>query len=171
MEVSGVRDQIRTSLRACSGRTGILLAVVLTGALTASSSFAQSFNVLAEFGSPEGMQPFGALVQGSDGAYYGMTAVGGSGNGTIFKIDAVGNMTTLAVFNKTNGARPESALIQAWDGNFYGTTRQGGTYGKGTVFRFTPSTRAITVLRSFNFTDGSDPNGLVQGNDGALYGT
>jgi uncharacterized repeat protein (TIGR03803 family) len=67
--------------------------------------------------------------------------------------------------------RAPSSLIQASDGNFYGTTAGGGLFGLGTVFRLTP-TGEETVLYSFagGTTDGANPQGLMQGHDGNLYG-
>jgi uncharacterized repeat protein (TIGR03803 family) len=84
--------------------------------------------------------------------------------------------TTLASFNFTNGYMPWSiTLIQGTDENFYGTTTGGGAYGRGTVFRVTP-TGDLTALYSFcaqtGCPDGNEPNaGLVQGTDGNFYGT
>jgi uncharacterized repeat protein (TIGR03803 family) len=73
-----------------------------------------------------GAAPNGALLQGSDGSFYGTTSAGGTNdNGTIFKVTPSGNLTTLVSFTGTNGAylgaSPEGALIQGNDGNFYGT--------------------------------------------------
>ena len=68
----------------------------------------------------------------SNGNFYGTTGVGGaSGLGSIFMIDASGNVTTLYYFDftypgATNGAWPWAGLIQGSDGNFYGTTYAGG---------------------------------------------
>jgi uncharacterized repeat protein (TIGR03803 family) len=71
--------------------------------------------------------------------------------------------------------RPRAVLVQATDGNLYGTTVQGGAncppYGCGTIFKITPS-GTLTTLRSFNGTDGADPEaGLIQATDGNFYGT
>jgi uncharacterized repeat protein (TIGR03803 family) len=59
------------------------------------------------------------------------------------------------------------------DGNFYGTTDGGGDFViGGTVFQITPS-GILTTL--YSFTGGGDGRGplarLIQGSDGALYGT
>lgn len=156
-------------IRRCAGVVGTMALVI---ALTAALAFAQSFDVLATFGSPEGMQPYSGLVQGLDGGYYGTTIAGGNGYGTVLRVDGSGIVTTLAMFNKTNGQRPEGGVVQGFDGNLYGVTRQGGTYNVGVVFMLNMSTRTITVLRSFSTTDGAEPIGsLVQGDDGYLYGT
>ena len=90
-------------------------------------------------------------------------------------------LKTLHTFGNTDGASPNGGLIQATDGNLYGTTAGGGLNtndactgyhytGCGTVFRITPS-GALTTLHSFDFTDGDEAGGLVQGTDGNFYGT
>jgi uncharacterized repeat protein (TIGR03803 family) len=69
-------------------------------------------------------------------------------------------------------------LIQGSDGNFYGTTAEGGansaggTKPGGTLFKLTPA-GVETVLYSFgsSSTDGTAPNGVIQGTDGNFYGT
>jgi uncharacterized repeat protein (TIGR03803 family) len=94
-------------------------------------------------------------------------------------------LTTLYSFcaepNCVDGLSPRSPLVQASDGNFYGTTLDGGAEqiacngGCGTVFKITPS-GAFSTIYSFcsqqNCADGAEPGaGLIQANDGALYGT
>ena len=88
--------------------------------------------------SGEGADPFAGLVQGSDGNFYGTTALGGAHHvGTLFKITTAGNLTTLYSLSgpTAEGATPFSALVQASDGNFYGTTALGGSHYFGTVFK------------------------------------
>jgi uncharacterized repeat protein (TIGR03803 family) len=140
---------------------------------------------LASFTGANGANPVAALVQGSDGNFYGTTSAGGStyvdslnrGDGTVFEVTPAGVLTTLASFTGANGAGP-TGLVQGSDGNFYGTTSAGGsTYvdslnrGDGTVFKIT-STGTLTTLASFAGANGSDPTvALVQGTDGNFYGT
>src|ERR1035437_7421357 len=69
---------------------------------------------------------------------------------------------------------PEPSAVPASDGNLYGTAYEGGASNYGTVFKFTSSgtSGTLTVLHSFDLTDGSYPQGaLVQATDGNLYGT
>jgi uncharacterized repeat protein (TIGR03803 family) len=82
--------------------------------------------------SPEGCGPFAALLQASDGNFYGTTQGGGAfgngsrfGGGTVFKLTPSGVLTTLHDFDcgtEGAGCLPSTALLQASDGNFYGTT-------------------------------------------------
>jgi len=121
-----------------------------------------------------GANPAAALVQGSDGSFYGTTSGGGTngGHGTVFKISTTGTLTTLYSFAGANGGVVPSGLVQGSDGNLYGTTQQGGTNSNGTVFRISTN-GAYTTLYSFTGgSDGGNPyGGLVQGSDGNLYGT
>lgn len=94
--------------------------------------------VSVEVSRSKGAGPLGALVQATDGSFYGTTNWGGapSGNccyGTVFKMTPSGDLTTLYLFDYKS--LPEGALIQATDGNLYGTTYGGGAHGLGAVFQ------------------------------------
>ena len=124
----------------------------------------------------DGSIPLASLVQASDGNLYGTTELGGTNNfGTVFRITTNGAFTSLCSFTDGNdGAFPWAGLLKASDGNLYGTAIGGGNNGKGsgTVFRFTTN-GILTTLYSFTYgNDGGEPlGGLVQANDGYLYGT
>jgi uncharacterized repeat protein (TIGR03803 family) len=142
------------------------------------------------FSGPDGEIPFGGLVQATDGNFYGTTESGGAhdspsspnGGGTVFKITPAGVLTPLYSFcgqtDCGDGENPFALLVQGSDGNFYGTTDGGGTqYDEGTAFRITPA-GVLTTLYAFcsqnvsgDCLDGTQPNGLIQGSDGNLYGT
>jgi uncharacterized repeat protein (TIGR03803 family) len=98
----------------------------------------------------EGERPYGPLVQGTDGNFYGTTTLGGANNyGTIFKITRRGTLTTLHDFNFTDGAGVDGGLIQATDGSFYGTANSGGQ-GYGTVFSLsTGLSPFVAFVRNF----------------------
>jgi uncharacterized repeat protein (TIGR03803 family) len=157
-----------------NGRSdGTAFKLSLGGKLTTLYKFCSVGNCL------DGAFPHAALVQGSDGNFYGTTVLGGdSFSGTVFKI-ASGALTTLYSFcaqsSCTDGSKPYAGLVQGTDGNFYGTTYGGGTGSAGTVFKITP-TGTLTTLYSFcsqtNCTDGFAPyGGVIQYGDGDFYGT
>jgi uncharacterized repeat protein (TIGR03803 family) len=148
---------------------GAVFRITTNGTLTSLYSFT---------GGHDGANPRGGLVQASDGKLYGTTANGGTNfDGTIFRITT--NEAFASIYSFTggrDGTFPEASLVQASDGYLYGTTYQGGISngitGYGAVFRITTN-GVMTPLYSFtNGGDGSAPAaGLVQANDGNLYGT
>jgi uncharacterized repeat protein (TIGR03803 family) len=144
-----------------------------TIALFGVSAQGQTYQVLHEFLLPPA-NPDAALIQASDGNFYGTTYNGGAtNNGTVFKMDSSGAVTTLHSFAGPDGAHPEAGLIQGSDGNFYGTTVGVVFGGGGTVFKM-DSSGAVTTLHSFAAQplDGANPvAALIQGSDGNLYGT
>jgi len=118
--------------------------------------------------------PEAPLVLGTDGNLYSTTEGVYSGQyGTAFKITPKGGLATPHVFKFTDGATPYG-LILGLDGNFYGVTRGGGAHSVGVVFKMTRAGK-VTVLHSFAGTAGNDGGipigGLVQANDGVIYGT
>lgn len=158
------------------------------------------YSVLHSFGaSPtDGIVPLGGLVQANNGDFFGVTASGGENHcaqipqggsncGTVFKVTPNGVGTIVYSFGSSpsDGVTPIATLVQANDGNFYGTTINGGANSCGgpnscgTVFKITPA-GVKTTLHSFGTgytpgllpTDGIAPqSGVIQGRDGALYGT
>jgi uncharacterized repeat protein (TIGR03803 family) len=141
--------------------------------------------------------PISALIQASDGNVYGIAS---GGDGSIFKMDSSGNVTTVYSFpspisGTISGLWPWAGLIQGTDGNFYGTTYAGGNtsckpygygipaygpfnynpgsgYGCGTIYKMDSSSN-VTILYSFSGqSDGNFPQAsLIQGSDGNIYGT
>jgi uncharacterized repeat protein (TIGR03803 family) len=151
----------------------IVAAIITSGCITVS---AQTVTTLHSFNGSDGQSPDAALVQGSDGNFYGTTAVGGArSQGMAFKINSAGNLTTLHSFSgfPTDGALPVAGLLPTNLSIFFGTTASGGMFFQGAVFGMTPS--GVTVmLHSFNsfLGEGAIPTaGLVRGSDGNFYGT
>jgi uncharacterized repeat protein (TIGR03803 family) len=158
---------------------GTVFRISTNGALTSLYSFT---------GGNDGAYPYAALVQGSDGYFYGTTSSGGTNGdefnngGTVFKINSNGALRTLYAFGTITNANGDwldgnnpNGLVQGSDRNFYGTTWRGGTNGCGTVFKISTN-GALTTLHSFTGGgDGGYPTyptaALVQGNDGNFYGT
>jgi uncharacterized repeat protein (TIGR03803 family) len=147
---------------------GTVFKITPSGTLTTIYSFCAKSNCT------DGAMPYGGLVLGTDGNFYGTTFSGGTTRqaGTVYKITPAGKLTTLHNFTfGRDGANPYDTLLQATDGNFYGTAQYGGAHGLGVVFKITTQ-GTFTVLHSFDSTDGSEPEaGLIQATDGDLYGT
>ena len=141
----------------------------------------------------DGASPTAALVQATNGSFYGTTLYGGAspvgncspnGCGTVFKMSPCGTLTTLHSFCSqsacADGYLPEAGLVQAAYGDLYGATLVGGANagpygaGGGTVFKITPG-GTLTTLYSFcsqsGCRDGFGPSGLVQATNGDFYGT
>jgi len=166
----------------CSVGCGTFFKITTAGVETVLYSFGSN-------GNSDGANPSG-VVQGSDANFYGTTSQGGTGTsctggcGTVFRSTSGGVETVLYSFGtsgSSDGSTPADGLVLGNDGNFYGTTAHGGasgncsTYGCGTVFKIT-SGGEEAVLYSFAGTsgsgsNGSDPDSLVQSNDGTFYGT
>ncbi|HWB04347.1 MAG TPA: choice-of-anchor tandem repeat GloVer-containing protein [Verrucomicrobiales bacterium] len=132
--------------------------------------------------SKKGASPNAQLVDGGDGYLYGSTYAGGEGNmGTLFKYRINdGQFTTLVSFTGTSGFFPGKfpigPMCLADDGFLYGTTVNGGSNNSGTVYRLNRATGVMTTVVDFTDSNGNaqgalPAGGLVQGNDGALYGT
>jgi uncharacterized repeat protein (TIGR03803 family) len=153
-----------------SAQSGTVFKVTPTGTFTVLHSFCSKADCT------DGAMVYGALIQASDGNFYGTTAFGGADNfGTVFKVSSEGKLTTLHTFKYTDGANPTAGLVQANDGKFYGVANSGGNTNSGTFFKITEA-GAFTTLYNFcskqYCTDGSLPCAtLMQGSNGNLYGT
>jgi uncharacterized repeat protein (TIGR03803 family) len=159
-----------------NGSAGTVFKITPGGTLTTLYSFCSQPSCA------DGGVPHAALIQATNGDFYGTTQLGGLAGsyGTVFKITASGKLTTLYRFcsqpNCTDGEYPFGGLVQATDGDFYGTTGGGGANGnEGTVFKITNGGK-LTTLHSFcsqsDCTDGSGPRaGLMQATNGTFYGT
>jgi len=131
-----------------------------------------TFEVVKSFTLPD--QSPNALVEGSDGALYGINR-GAFGESGVFRIDNTGNLTQLHSFNSAIAGSgyyvdPTEALVVGLDGALYGATSNGGSSYQGTVFRI-ENAGNFSYLHSFSGAEGSQPSGLVVGSDGALYGS
>ena len=152
--------------------------------MTPRGTLTTLYSFCSRSGCADGALPQAALLQASNGDFYGTTSLGGNngcgtdGCGTIFKITSGGKLTTLYSFctlpNCADGSFPTGALMQATDGYLYGTTAENGVNNGGTVFKI-DLTGNLTTLYSFcsqpNCADGEGPDGVIQVTSGDLYGT
>jgi len=147
-------------------------------------SLSGQLTVLHTFTGEDGASPWGRLVLGMDGNFYGTTYQGGDlncnppgGCGTVFKITPEGELTILHTFEFADGTSPVSGLVQASGDNFYGTASAGGNdvcdslAGCGTVFEISPN-GTFRKLYGFSGSDGAMPTvALLLARDGSFYGT
>jgi uncharacterized repeat protein (TIGR03803 family) len=123
----------------------------------------------------DGGRPLAGLIRDAAGNLYGTTALGGDfGAGTVFMIDTSNQETVILPFpGRGEPAFPQAGVIMDAAGNFYGTTGGGGSGNSGTVWKYTPSMRLLTLLHSFTGgNDGKTPQGgLIMDAAGNLYGT
>jgi uncharacterized repeat protein (TIGR03803 family) len=155
--------------------------------LTTSGTLTTLYNFCSQTNCTDGSLPGAALIQGTDGNFYGLTGRGGNspgcpndgvqplGCGTLFSITPTGTLTTVYSFcsqgDCSDGAFPSGSVVQGRNGNFYGTALYGGTgfggvqcgsqgLGCGTIFEVTPE-GALTTLYNFciptDCTDGAHP--------------
>jgi uncharacterized repeat protein (TIGR03803 family) len=129
----------------------------------------------------DGGTPWAALLQATNGNFYGTASQGGSnGCGSVFRLTSTGAFTELygftrihtALLTNAEGGNPTAPLVQGTNGNFYGTGPEGGTNGDGAIFEITAA-GALTRLLSFssNAPAGQNPGALLQSSNGLIYGT
>lgn len=121
-----------------------------------------------------GGNPYGSLIQATDGKLYGMNHNSGPNNlGVLFQYDYNTNVCINKLdFDGINTGRfPKGSLIQASDGKLYGMTEEGGINNMGVLFQFNPVTNGLVKKVDFNYNTGFNPKGsLFQASDGMLYG-
>jgi uncharacterized repeat protein (TIGR03803 family) len=120
------------------------------------------------------------LVGDGQGNLYGAALTGGvlgDGDGTVFKVSAMGEFSVLHSFSSFVGASQQgfwpNSLVAGSDGNVYGMTRLGGVPSapNGTLFRVTPS-GAYSVLHVFGApqVEGGNARSLIQAGPRSFYG-
>jgi uncharacterized repeat protein (TIGR03803 family) len=132
-------------------------------------------------GGDDGENPVGGLITDPSGNFYGTTITGGSGGGgTVYKLTPAHGSWIFNVLYSFSAGRypmcgPQDKLVMDAAGNLYGTTSCDGIYGRGSVFKLTPSADGWTYTSLHDFTGGGDGgyplSNLVFDANGNLYGT
>jgi uncharacterized repeat protein (TIGR03803 family) len=108
------------------------------------------------------------LLQGRDGAIYGVTATDGAYNrGAVFRWIPEEDFTILYSFDGSTGSTEPITLMQASDGSFYGTTYFGGPNNRGTVFHLALDGTVTTLVDDLGCYAG--PVSIIQATDGNIY--
>lgn len=114
-------------------------------------------------GHGDGAQPWGAVMQGRDGALYGTTTEGGAHEGgVIFRLALDGTYSVLHNFQPLDGVQPNAGLVEGSDGFLYGLASNDGyaaspNIAAGTLFRIQPSGHNFS--RVFGFYRGAGGRG------------
>src|SRR4029450_7342987 len=98
----------------------------------------------------EGYAPSSPLILDGEGNLFGTTVYGDSSFGTVFKLDAPGNLTTLHSFNAdgSEGTYLQTALVLDGAATLYGTPYGGtGSAPAGTIFKLDSSGNLTTLHR------------------------
>lgn len=130
------------------------------------------FSTVVAFNGVNGFGPLAALVEDTNGNFYGTTAFGGTNDaGNIFELTAGGTVTNVYSFDTNNGSNLATTLVPGTNGDLYGVTAAAGAYGQGSIFMLSPE-GSFTNLYSFTGgADGGAPTGtLLLAGDGNFYG-
>jgi uncharacterized repeat protein (TIGR03803 family) len=121
---------------ASSGGLGYGLIFEFTPAGTSPVTLTSTFF----HGTTDGSSPAAALVQGTDGNFYGVASSGGSGSGTFFQFNPTRGVPLVVEHlftGNTDGSSPVGLIQGATtdsSANFYVTNMNGGASGDGTIY-------------------------------------
>jgi uncharacterized repeat protein (TIGR03803 family) len=121
----------------------------------------------------DGYYPEGSVILVGD-SLYGMTRAGGSGQGTVYRLNKNGSdFSVLHTFTAGTGVQPHGALTYA-EGKLYGLTSQTSPndYDSGVLFEMNLDGSSYSVLYDFGASpaNGHTPWASVAYAGGALYG-
>jgi hypothetical protein len=109
---------------------------------TADTSNGAREQIVHDFGPGGGISPSGQVIFDAHGNMFGITALGGSGYGTVYEMmpGTNGGWTyqLLHSFSSSDGSQPVSGLTLDSQGNLFGVTEHGGQYEGGVAFELSP---------------------------------
>ena len=117
-------------------------------------------------GTTDGAYPFAALVEATDGNFYGANsdvATAGAGTGTLFRITPTGHFKALYTFSGNRHGEPFITLVQHTNGKFYGETEFGGTANAGKFYSLDVGLKPFVALVSSSGKVGKSIGILGQG--------
>jgi uncharacterized repeat protein (TIGR03803 family) len=153
------------------------------GVLFEYDPVANTYSKKQHFNAALGTNPYGNLVEASNGKLYGVTSRdGANGGGTLYQYVISGAITkhhdfpTAAVVPGVDNSGPKCQLTEL-DGKLYGTTPYFGANNGGTLFEFSIQSNTLTTVASFSASSnhsptslGSNPHGGLVVHDAKLYG-
>jgi uncharacterized repeat protein (TIGR03803 family) len=125
------------------------------------------------FGTVNGYNPLGSLIEANNGKLYGLTQHGGANDlGVIFEYDISTNTFSKKIdMSYSIGAAPVGSLVQANNGKLYGLTASGGINNAGTLFEYDHVSNVYTKKIDLVPSTGKLPQGsLMQASNHKLYG-
>lgn len=156
-----------------------LACVAITFSLTVHAQ-AQTLSHVANFTGTNGSLPYGPMVQGTDGNFYGAAKGPTYPYGEIFRVTPGGKLTSLYSFcslpNCADGKSSTPPILGS-DGNLYGVATNSGDSAysySGTLYKLTLAGKMTTIYTfcpSASCVSSDIPNGIIQASDGNFYGT
>jgi uncharacterized repeat protein (TIGR03803 family) len=171
MKIEDSRLICKIHLRIASGALALAM-VILAFTVAAQSVHAQTYTVLYTFtDGKDGGRPNAGLAVDQAGNLYGTTEYGGTGNGTVFKVDSAGNYSVLHTFTGADGSDPRVGVRVGPAGNLYGTAWIGALHGSGLVFEMDPAGNEKAIYNFSGGKDGAHPwSSLISDGAGNFYG-
>lgn len=134
------------------------------------------FSIVHSFDDTNGSEIYDGFTLASDGKFYGVTWRGGADSeGILYRINPDGtgfeNLMEFTSDGLVNGSEPYGFLVED-NGYIFGTTWTGGNDDDGVIYKVKMDGTGVTILHHFeNTSSGENPNGLIMGSDGRLYGS
>lgn len=133
------------------------------------------FNQQYNFTGNPGENPYGNLVEATNGKFYGMTWLGGfftGGNGVLFEYDpTTGTHKVMKTFFMQTGNQPFGSLVVGPSGNLYGVASVNGPSSGGTLFEYNIPSNTLSILHNFSLPGGGFSMGTpVFASNGKIYG-